>query len=121
MKAFLAFQFQVCYLSIFDIGDSVYEYLLIAFDTPNIYNTDFIFFFFQAYMDARIMIRKAVANADGIKYAYETEAEAYARIMRDQNLSTEGLLSYLSIRAIQESSSNSLYINLDAPAKTSFP
>lgn len=72
-------------------------------------------------MDARIMIRKAVANADGIKNAYETEAETYARIMRDQNLSTEGLLSYLSIRAIQESSSNSLYINLDAPAKTSFP
>ena len=41
--------------------------------------------------------------------------------MTDQNLSTEGLLSYLSIRAIQKSSSNSLYLSLDAPAKTSFP
>lgn len=67
------------------------------------------------------MITKALADADGIKNAYETEAETYFRIMTDQNLSTEALLSYLSIRAIQQSKTSSVYVNLDAPAKTSFP
>ena len=67
------------------------------------------------------MITKAIADAEGIKNAYETEAKTYSIIMTDQNLSAEGLLSYLSIRAIQKSSSNSLYLSLDAPAKTSFP
>ena len=67
------------------------------------------------------MITKANADAEGIKNAYETEANTYSRTMTDQNLSAEALLSYLSIRAIQQSKANSVYVNLDAPAKTSFP
>ena len=67
------------------------------------------------------MITKANADAEGIKNAYETEAKTYSKIMKDQNLSTEALLSYLSIRAIQQSKASSVYVNLDAPAKTSFP
>lgn len=74
----------------------------------------------KAHTDARIMITKANAEAQAILKAYTTEAETYKQIVDNQNLTIAGLLSYLTTRAIQ-SVTNPIYVNLDAPAKTSFP
>ena len=73
-----------------------------------------------ATTNARILIAKANAEAKAILNAYETEAQTYKEIMRNQGLTAEGLLAYLTTRAI-ESASNDISVNLDAPAKTSFP
>ena len=51
--------------------------------------------------------------------AYETEAETYHEIMTNQGLTQEGLLAYLTTRAIEGASSD-VNVNLEAPAKTSY-
>jgi regulator of protease activity HflC (stomatin/prohibitin superfamily) len=72
-----------------------------------------------ARTNARIAIAKAQAEAKAIMNAYETEAQTYKEIMTNQGLTAEGLLSYLTTRAI-ESASSDVNVNLDAPAKTSY-
>ncbi|XP_057305170.1 uncharacterized protein LOC130642109 [Hydractinia symbiolongicarpus] len=74
----------------------------------------------KAHTDARIAITKANAEAEAIQNAYETEAKTYASIMIVQNLTVNGLLSYLSTRAVQTAKKD-VFVNIDAPAKTSFP
>lgn len=74
----------------------------------------------KAATDARIIITKATAESKGILNSYTTEAATYKSIMDNQNLTIAGVLSYLTTRAIQ-SVKNPIYVNLDAPAKTSFP
>ena len=52
--------------------------------------------------------------------AYSTEGGTYKEIMSNQGLTVEGLLSYLTTRAIEGASSD-VNVNLEAPAKTSYP
>eukprot|EP00794_Sanderia_malayensis_P017304 gene17304-19037_t len=73
-----------------------------------------------AETQARISKSKAQAEADAIKNAYNTEAKTYKDIMIKQNLTIEGLLTYLSIRSIQ-SAVKPVQLGIDTPAKTSFP
>lgn len=73
-----------------------------------------------ARTNARIALAKADAESKAILNAYKTEADTYKSIMDSQGLSPAGLLSYLTTRAI-ESASSEVYVNLQAPAKTSFP
>jgi len=72
-----------------------------------------------AKTNARIAIAKAEAEAKAILNAYETEAQTYKEIMNNQGLNAEGLLAYLTTRAI-ESAENTINVNLDAPAKTTY-
>ncbi len=72
-----------------------------------------------AETQARISNSKAQAEADAIKNAFGTEATTYKDIMKKQNLTVEGLISYLATRTIQ-SAAKPVYIGLDAPAKSSF-
>jgi len=73
-----------------------------------------------ARTNARVAINKAEAEAKAILNAYSTEGETYKAIMSNQGLTVEGLLSYLTTRAIEGASSD-VNVNLEAPAKTSFP
>ena len=68
---------------------------------------------------ARIARTKAEAEAVAIRKAYEAEAKIYSSVMQQQNLTIEGLLSYLSVRVVGESG-NTVYAGLDAPAKTKY-
>lgn len=70
-----------------------------------------------AVTQARILKTKASSEAEAILNAYKTEANTYLAIMEKQNLTSDGLVSYLTTRAIQ-SASNPVYVNLEAPAKT---
>lgn len=72
-----------------------------------------------AQTQARITKTKAKTEADAISNAYATEAKTYSDIMIRQGLTVEGLLSYLSTRAIQ-SAKKPVYVGMDAPAKTKF-
>lgn len=74
----------------------------------------------RARTDGRITITRATSEAKAILNAYTTEAETYKTIMDNQNLTITGFLSYLTTRAIQ-SVKEPVYVNLDAPAKTTFP
>jgi len=74
----------------------------------------------KANTDARITIAKAEAEAKAIYNAYVTEAETYKLIMDNQNLTIDGLLAYLTTRAIQTVHSP-VHVNLEAPANTKFP
>ena len=71
----------------------------------------------MAHTNARIALKKAETEAKGILKAYETEAETYKSIMVNQGLSIDGLLAYLTTRAIEESR-NSVDVNLKSPAST---
>ena len=68
---------------------------------------------------ASIAITKAKAQADAIMEAFKAEAVVYSSIMKQQNLTIEGLLSYLSVRVVGETD-NTVYAGLDAPAKTKY-
>ena len=68
---------------------------------------------------AKIAITKATAEATAIRKAYEAEATIYSSIMQHQNLTFEGLLSYLSVRVVGDAE-NTVYTGLDAPAKTKY-
>ena len=73
-----------------------------------------------ARTNARILVTKADNEATAILNAYETEADTYRSIMDNQGLTVEGFLSYLTTRAI-ESTSKDVNVNLEPPAKTTFP
>jgi prohibitin 2 len=68
---------------------------------------------------AKIAITKATAQAEAIMEAYRAEATIYSSIMKQQNLTIEGLLSYLSVRVVGETD-NTVYAGLEAPAKTKY-
>ena len=68
---------------------------------------------------AKIAITKAKAEAEAIMEAYKAEATIYSSIMKQQNLTIEGLLSYLSVRVVGETD-KTVYAGLDAPAKTKY-
>lgn len=68
---------------------------------------------------AKIALTKAKAQAQAILEAYKTEALIYSSIMKQQNLTIEGLLSYISVRVIGETD-NTVYTGLDPPAKTKY-
>jgi hypothetical protein len=68
---------------------------------------------------AKIAETKAKAKAEAIMEAYKAEAVVYSSIMKQQNLTIEGLLSYLSVRVVGETD-NTVYAGLDAPAKTKY-
>ena len=68
---------------------------------------------------SKIAINKAKADAEAIRQAYEAEATVYSSIMNQQNLTVEGLLSYLSVRVVDETD-KTVYAGLDAPAKTKY-
>jgi len=72
-----------------------------------------------AKTNARIAVAKAEAQAKAILNAYETEAQTYKEIMNNQGLTAEGLLAYLTTRAIEGANSD-VNVNLDAPAKTTY-
>lgn len=74
----------------------------------------------EANVQARIVRTKAQSEAEAILNAYRTEAATYLTIKTKQNLTNDGLVSYLTTRAIQ-TADNPIYVNMDAPAKTSFP
>ena len=59
---------------------------------------------------------KAEAEAASILAALKAEAEAYANIIRSQDLSVDGLLSYLGVRVLAENN-NTVSIGFPAPAK----
>lgn len=68
---------------------------------------------------AKIATTKANAEAKAIIEAYTAEATVYSSIMKQQNLTIEGLLSYLSVRVVGETG-QTVYAGLDAPAKTKY-
>ena len=68
---------------------------------------------------AKIAETKAKAKAEAIMEAYKAETVVYSSIMKQQNLTIEGLLSYLSVRVVGETD-NTVYAGLDAPAKTKY-
>ena len=68
---------------------------------------------------ANIALTKAKAEAEAIFEAYKAESIIYSDIMKQQNLTVEGLLSYLSVRVVGETEST-VYAGLDAPAKTKY-
>ena len=72
-----------------------------------------------ARTNARIALTKAENEAKAILTAYETEAGTYKSIMDNQGLNVEGFLAYLTTRAIE--TGDGVNVNLQAPAKTSFP
>lgn len=69
-----------------------------------------------ANSDSRVILSKAEAEAASILAALKAEAEAYANIIRSQDLSVDGLLSYLGVRVLAENN-NTVSIGFPAPAK----
>ncbi|XP_048583089.1 uncharacterized protein LOC116603383 [Nematostella vectensis] len=73
----------------------------------------------KAESNAKILISKAEAKVSSILAGYKAEARAFGDMMKRQNLTVEGLLSYLSTRAIADRSTE-LSVSIDAPAKTKY-
>ena len=69
-----------------------------------------------ANSDSRVILSKAEAEAASIIAALKAEAEAFANIIRSQDLSIEGLLSYLGVRVLAENN-NTVSIGYPAPAE----
>lgn len=68
----------------------------------------------KARTDARVLLLQAEAQSKAILKAYETEADTYSQIMIKQNLTTDGVLSYLLTRAIQ-TVKKPLHVNVKPP------
>lgn len=68
---------------------------------------------------AKIVFTKARAEAQAILEAYKVETVIYSSIMKQQNLTIEGLLSYLSVRVVSETE-NTVYTGLEPPARTKY-
>lgn len=68
---------------------------------------------------SKIALTKAKAEAQGIFEAFKAESVIYSSIMKQQNLTVEGLLSYVSVRVVGETG-NTVYAGLDQPAKTKY-
>lgn len=73
----------------------------------------------RATTDARISKNAALAQAEAILAQYQQETQAFANIVVQQNLTTDGLLAYLGVRVVSQAA-NPVYAGIDAPAKTSY-
>lgn len=73
----------------------------------------------RAETDARISLNTAAAEAQAILAQYEEEAAAFANIMTEQELTTDGLMAYLGVRVVSQAS-NPVYAGIASPAKTSY-
>lgn len=62
---------------------------------------------------------RAQSQATGILNEYRQEAASYRSLMDSNGLTVEGLLAYMSVRAIA-ASANPVNVNLGSPAKTSY-
>lgn len=73
------------------------------------------------FIKQTVLSFRALASAEAIIDQYTKEAEVYADIVGPAglNLTIEGFLSYIGIRAIS-SAKNPVYIGLKGPAKTSY-
>jgi len=71
-----------------------------------------------AQANAEILLSEAQLQADGIKVDFETEADVYRQVKESLNLTTEGLLSYLGSRLVEET--GQLDLSLTEPAKASY-
>ncbi len=65
------------------------------------------------------LFNRAEAEAEGIFNEYVVEAETYARIIQEQNLTVEGFLAYMGVRTVGLAH-NPVYAGIDAPAKTAY-
>lgn len=68
---------------------------------------------------AKILLSKANAEVASILARYDAEATAFTNLMKEQNLTVEGLLSYLSTRVLAERNST-FSVGFDAPARTKY-
>ncbi|RNA11318.1 SPFH domain band 7 family [Brachionus plicatilis] len=73
----------------------------------------------NAETQAKIIINKAKTEAEALRYQYEKDLVVYKNIKSTQGLDNEGLISYMTIRAIAESK-NEINMALKSPAKTSY-
>ncbi|PIK37707.1 hypothetical protein BSL78_25456 [Apostichopus japonicus] len=73
----------------------------------------------RAETDGRISRNAAVAQAEAILAQYEAEANAFANIIIEQDLTTDGLMAYLGVRVVSEAA-NPVYAGIEPPAKTSY-
>lgn len=85
----------------------------------------------KAYKEAEILINAAKSNvqilnnkatneAQALKYLYDKDLEIYIKVKNSQNLSNEGLISYIGIRAIANAK-NDVNLAMQSPARTSYP
>jgi len=72
-----------------------------------------------ANSNAKIVRSKTNAQVQSILSQYNAEAKAFSSLKNAQNMTVEGLLSYLSTRVIAERT-DSLSVGMDAPAKTKY-
>lgn len=70
-----------------------------------------------ANSESKVLLSKAEAEAASILAALKAEAEAYSSIMSSQELSVDGLLSYLGVRVLADNN-HTVNIGFPAPAKT---
>jgi prohibitin 2 len=68
---------------------------------------------------ANILMSKTNAQVSSILARYDAEARAFSTLMKKQNLTSEGLLSYLSTRVLAEKNTT-VSVALDAPARTKY-
>lgn len=66
-----------------------------------------------------ILWHRAIAQAEAILAQYEAEANAFANIIIEQDLTTDGLMAYLGVRVVSEAA-NPVYAGIEPPAKTSY-
>ncbi|XP_015757824.1 PREDICTED: uncharacterized protein LOC107337227 [Acropora digitifera] len=71
----------------------------------------------KAKSGSRVILSKAKAEATTIITALIAEAQAYASILHSQNLTLDGLMSYLGVRVLADNT-NTVSIGFPAPAKT---
>lgn len=72
-----------------------------------------------ATSNAKILKSKTNAQVQSILTRYDAEARSFAILKTSQNMTVEGLLSYLSTRVIEERSTT-VSVGMDAPAKTKY-
>ncbi|XP_031562106.1 uncharacterized protein LOC116297920 isoform X2 [Actinia tenebrosa] len=72
----------------------------------------------KADAEASVILAQADATAAGITSTFEAEATAYEAVLTNQNLTIEGLLSYMAVRAVAEKGKVS--VNLKEPARTKY-
>lgn len=72
-----------------------------------------------ATSNSKILKTKTDAEVQSILTRYDAEARAFATLKQAQNMTVDGLLSYLSTRVVAERN-NTLSVGMDAPAKTKY-
>jgi len=68
----------------------------------------------------RCLLFRAKNEAKALEFVYSKDLEVYQKVKSSQNLTNEGLISYISIRAIA-SAKNDVNIAIQSPARVSFP